>query len=436
METTILPAPTTRPWQRPLLAFLDTVLLLTIVLMVCAWFFNPVVVDLGIFDFSASWGAKTYLPPIALLAARIALVRAIRHAAPAYRGLGDRAIYKKTCLAILSPFVALLLLEGVAGLLGVKALPSAPIVVTGGEAEDTTVENNRILRDPELLFAFNPGIDWGGYRINSLGHRTREFTREKPPGTMRLIAMGDSCTAQGLPPYSDRLHDLLQQDPPTSQPWESYNTGVFGYSLLQGHRQFQKHVRHYQPDIVTIYFGWNDHWLYDKPDDQRLAIRMNPAAAASIAALREKKFFALLAGLAKPPEPQQSAEDGKTFRVPQPRYAETLKMLIADIRAVGAQPLVITAPRRDLDESLVRAGYGRSTDEAETAHDEYVELTRQVARETGAEVLDLAAIFAPAEFDRYFTNDGIHFTEEGLQRIAEILHAKLKAMAAAGRLGG
>lgn len=51
--------------------------------------------------------------------------------------------------------------------------------------------------------------------------------------------MGDSCTAQGRPPYSDILHELLQRAPPTPETWEALNTGVYGYSSMQGLRQYQ-----------------------------------------------------------------------------------------------------------------------------------------------------------------------------------------------------
>ncbi|MCX7010066.1 MAG: SGNH/GDSL hydrolase family protein, partial [Kiritimatiellaeota bacterium] len=150
-----------------------------------------------------------------------------------------------------------------------------------------------------------------------------------------------------------------------------------------------------------------------------MAVRMNRVAAKTLEALHKKRFYALLDKLARRLAASRPAADHKTFRVPPDRYARTLKELIEAIRETGAIPLVITAPRRAMHETLVRTGHARNPREAEQAHDRYVKITRSVARETGAELLDLAALFAGAECDALFSKDGIHFTEQGLQCIAE-----------------
>lgn len=419
-------------WRKAILIGLDIALLTSLPILVASWFYNPVKLDWGPLYFSARWGARPILAPVLLLAARLAWRRHLRRRSANARGPADSPLYKKTCLALLIPFIVLLAIEFAARLAGVKTSTYAPIVITGEERLDTSTDAaNRIVKDPELLFAFNPGIKWDGYRINSHGFRTWEFSAEKPDGTIRLIALGDSCTAQGHPPYSDRLNTLLQQSPPSDKKWEAFNMGVYGYSLMQGYRQFLKYGKKFRPDIVTIYFGWNDHWLYDKPDDLRMAVRMNRVAAKTLEALHKKRFYAWLVSLAR--RPAVSA-DNKTFRVPPDRYALTLEELIEVIRAIGATPLVITAPRRSMHETLVRTGFARSTREAEQMHDRYVDITRSVTRETGTELLDLATLFAGSEYDALFSKDGIHFTEEGLQGIAETIHKKLREMAAEGKL--
>ena len=82
-----------------------------------------------------------------------------------------------------------------------------------------------------------------------------------------------------------------------------------------------------------------------------------------------------------------------------------------------------------------------SVAKAEQIHDRYVELTRAETRQHGAVLLDLAALFAGPECDRYFAPDGIHFDlypkehvvsqpvppeyQPGLTRIADELHRTL-----------
>lgn len=409
-----------------LLNALDAALLLALLLMPVIWFYDSLAFTRGPLHFSASWGFKPLLLSGLLLAARLVWRQLLRRKSPGIRGLADSGFYHNLCLALLPTFFLLLALEGTAKLAGIDPVDSAPIVIVGEEQTDTHIEDNKIVKDPELLWAFKPGYKWDNYRVNRHGFRTREFSAEKPAGTRRLIALGDSCTAQGRPPYSDHLHELLQREPPTAQPWEAFNMGVYGYSVMQGYRQFLKHGRGFTPDVVTIYYGWNDHWLNDKPDHQRLAVRMNRFSAATIEALRNKRLYGGLTRLIRrpasaPPSGQRAA------RVPLDLYVSTLSALIGEIRETGALPIVLTAPRRRVPPG------GNHPVNADEIHDQYVEATRQVARDTGAELLDLAALLAAAEHDPLFSKDGVHFTQDGLEKIAEILHGRLKEMADAGR---
>ena len=326
-------------------------------------------------------------------------------------------------------------LEGLLALLGVEKAPAVPIVIRGEESQDTKFKegDDKVIVDPELLWRFAPHAMWGGVRINEHGYRTRAFALDKVPGTRRVVALGDSCTAQGEPPYSDRLHAMLQKRPPSAEPWEAFNLGVFGYSIEQGYRQFQKVGPALKPDVVTIYFGWNDHWLFDKPDRLRLATRLSPAQARLARAIQSTRLFGLLARRIKR-NPAASPASGRGFRVPPDHYTETLSNLVTAIRAAGAQPLIITGARRELTDALVRSGHAEHEDAAEQAHDQYLELTRTVAQQLEVPVLDLARDFAGPEFDAYFSKDGIHFERDGLQAIAERLNTKLKEMAEAGQL--
>ena len=344
-------------------------------------------------------------------------------------------VFIKLIFALLVTVGFFAALEGVLALLGVEKEPAVPIVIRGEEDQDTKPKagDEKVTLDPELLWRFTPNAKWGSVRINEHGYRTRSFTAIKDPGTRRLIALGDSCTAQGEPPYSDRLHDLLQQQAPTEERWEAFNMGVFGYSIEQGYRQFINQGRNLQPDVVTIYFGWNDHWLHDKPDRLRLATRMSPGQARVARFIQNRRLFGMLARRIKAQAPSPEAK-GRGFRVPPEHYTETLSNLVVSIRSVGAQPLIITAARRELTPALVKTGHAEDLDVAEQAHDRYVELTRQVAESLQVPVLDLARDFSGPESDTYFSKDGIHFEKQGLQTIAERIQARLSELAEKGQL--
>lgn len=412
--------PTSVPSRRSaLLAVLDIALFAAVLAIPLAWFFDPLQGSWG----RVSWGLKPVLIPVILL-----IVRQLVRRASGRRGLAEAGLYRKLCFAVLSTFVSLWLVEAVLTKAGVTVSTASPIVITGEEAEDTLVRSDNVITDPELLWRFSPDRDWDGYRVNRHGYRTRDFEVTKPDGLQRVIALGDSCTAQGRPPYSDVLHELLQKSPPTTGPWEAFNMGVYGYSSMQGLRQFQKYGAAFKPDYVSLYYGWNDHWLYKIPDHLRMAVRMHPLKAAVTDALRRKRIYTFISGLARPQGIGENVH-GHDFRVPPDMYRATLAEFIRHIRQAGAQPILITAPRRGLTASVVGSGHARSIEEVEVAHDEYVAITRDVALAEKVALLDLAAQFADPAYDRMFMRDGIHLKQDGLEAIAAALHAKLTELA-------
>ena len=117
----------------------------------------------------------------------------------------------------------------------------------------------------------------------------------------------------------------------------------------------------------------------------------------------------------------------KVIRVPLETYRRGLGELIGAIQDDGAVPVVITAPRAaTITRRLVHAGHTSSVEEALRLHDTYTETTRQVAMASGAPVIDLAVLFDRPEL---FSDDGIHYTQEGIQHIAGLIYRELVARA-------
>jgi len=95
--------------------------------------------------------------------------------------------------------------------------------------------------------------------INSKGFRGKEFNKEKPAGTTRIIVMGDSVTFGITPescPYPFQLQQLLDRKYPKK--FEVINAGVEGYSSEYVLKRLKYDILQYHPDIVIIYVGWND----------------------------------------------------------------------------------------------------------------------------------------------------------------------------------
>jgi len=321
------------------------------------------------------------------------------------------------------------------------ALP--PIIFEGSNINEGNLAiGKNTVPDAELIYRFPPGINFEGRRINSLGFRDREVDPRKQPGTIRVVCMGDSVTAQGRPGYSQYLHERLTNNPPTPGAWEAFNMGVYGYTSLQGLRLFQKTGRFLTPDIVTLYYGWNDHWLVDEPDCHRMGLEMRPFAGRIFELLRQKRIFRLVVW-ALNPVPYVTVRnhgDARMPRVAPDEYHSTLETFVREIRAADAIPVLITAPSRSLPQRWAEKKHVISVEHGNRTHDEYVEIARQVARESNVELLDLASLFTNQACSGYFAPDGIHFdywvregnmtndppSQPGLMRIAEELDRKVR----------
>lgn len=99
-------------------------------------------------------------------------------------------------------------------------------------------------------------------RTNSLGFRdTREYTLAKPPGTFRILVLGDSVTFGHGALYETSYPFLLEQRLREWRPdvkWEVWNLGVPGYNTAQELAQLHQVGERYAPDLVIVGFFLND----------------------------------------------------------------------------------------------------------------------------------------------------------------------------------
>jgi len=140
--------------------------------------------------------------------------------------------------------------------------------------------------DRELFYRLAPGLDlpltditappplrertrWI-FHTNSVGFNSREATHTKPPGTLRIVTLGDSSTfgwgVDTEETYPYQLERLLRERHPDRR-IEVVNLGVCGYSSLQGLILLRREGLRYSPDIVILSYGSNDYSLVPEPFD-------------------------------------------------------------------------------------------------------------------------------------------------------------------------
>jgi lysophospholipase L1-like esterase len=264
--------------------------------------------------------------------------------------------------------------------------------------------------DPVSLrdaFAPDPDLVWvtQDYRA-----RLRAARRAHPA----IVFMGDSCTQFGT--YPARTLAALQA---ARAPLASAAAlGVAGWSSEQGLEQLRRDVIPLHPRVVTIYYGWNDHWIaMGLTDPEIMRARWLRAAAAHLrlAQLWLKLRVTLAAHRTPPPN-----------RVPPDSYESNVREMAREARAAQITPIFVTAPSNHVaghEPEYLAKRHVRALSELVPLHQAYVRATRTAAAAAGARVCDAAAAFAalPEPHDRYFQRDGIHLTSAGDEALAQIL---------------
>jgi lysophospholipase L1-like esterase len=286
--------------------------------------------------------------------------------------------------------------------------------------EDGIVHEGRPLQlrlfepDPEVLWRPIAGTPF----TNAEGFRgKRDVRRERSPRTLRILYLGDSCTFLGEPVYPELVERALSERFP-ERTLETLNASAPGYSSLQGLRLLAR-LAAWRPDVVTVYFGWNDHWPAQGglTDREQLALGRGPRILAVLRA-------AWAAGRSEPRP-----------RVPIEEFEENLAAILAAVRALGALPVLLTAPSGFERGAVPERAYAffaqcYGMDRAAVAaipevHEAYAEVVRRVARRDGAVLLDAAADFQSAPGAALFRDDLIHLRAPGHERLAALASAAI-----------
>ncbi len=413
-------------WAAILLIALDVAVLVAFALIPVVWLLHGVRGEWHGLHFRVTWGLRPIVAPVILLTVRWALATLFRKRGMPVRGWMETLTFKRVLLMVGSITILLLGSEKLLTMIGFHA--ELPPIVFLGKTASGGIERSDTIPDPMLLFRFKPGTTFAGRRINELGFREREAQAQKRPGAIRVICMGDSTTAQGRPGYSQYLDDMLTNRPPTPQSWEAFNMGTHGYTSMQGLVLFETQAQRLHPDIVIVSYGWNDQWLSHLTDRQQMGLEMRPWAGRMFDALRDFRFFQCmiwslnpLFHLARVDQDMHARSktqaialhadpfEGYTFRVSPAEYRLVLHQFIHDVRDAGAIPVLMTEAMRRLPQEWADGRQYRSIEEGMELHEKYMDIMRDVARTHGCALLDLDAILAGKECDRYFAPDGVHY---------------------------
>ncbi len=272
-------------------------------------------------------------------------------------------------------------------------------------------------RDPVLFWKPRPGV----LEHNSMGCIGPEFSPDPKPGVYRIVCLGDSCTHFGPDPYASILQSLLDQE--AAGRFEVINAGVIGYTSYQGLQLLKSRVVQWKPNLVTVYFGWNDHWLaMDNSDkDQKQSSPSLVSLRNALDKFRSVQLMSFARTVFAPPK-------RPGFRVEPSDYESNLMAMHKLSVEIGADLWYLTAPQAldlGIPPYLVTSGEVDDVGSLISLHEQYNSRVRNVAEQTKSVLVDLESELNRGDKASLFDDDHIHLSATGRQLVAAQLLANL-----------
>jgi hypothetical protein len=351
----------------------------------------------------------------------------------------------------------------------------------GKEAQESRLYNEY---DPLLGWRKKPGARVTYRRreytvevvVNSLGLRDPERGYQAPPGTLRVLTLGDSFLEGYTVPLEQTVTQVLERELAAARcPAQVINGGTQAYSTDQEYLFYRSEGVKYAPQVVALFFYYNDvvyndrqeyfqtpkpifemgggalrlHRYPVKPWEPAQAASDVPAVeqpeggSASLEWLRDRLWYGApraynaLARLGLWPA-MQKVPIRLELRVYERRkepliedaWAKTqaiLRGLAGEVKDHGAQLLVVGIPSRfevdDRSWNLTRALYG--VDEGVWDRGQVMARLREITSREQIAFLDLTGPLRASKEPAYFTYDG-HWTAQGHQTAALALLEALR----------
>ena len=309
--------------------------------------------------------------------------------------------------------------------------------------------------DPILGTRMRSDLSPGGERLDRAGFRTREL-RAKAAGTYRVLALGDSCTLGMV--ALDRFTWIAEPYPQGlerraaarsgARHVEVLNAGQAGYTSYHGVMLLRGKLRGLTPDLITVRYGWNDH--FSLVDDDGVVLRESPSAL--VRWVEDLLLPTALYGVARRIPLEVAARLGSPPRhqlpqrwvpaIPLDLYAHNLERIVALGREQGSEVWLLTSPHA----FVVEENRGRYAEVPATVsgrlllsfnglpsferlieiHESYNAKTREVGAALGVPVVDMEAHYRERAHARLFElSDVVHPTQEGHDLEAEVLLKRL-----------
>lgn len=239
-----------------------------------------------------------------------------------------------------------------------------------------------------------------------------------------ILFMGDSCTEFSR--WPQLFVEKAKMDNP-NQSFFGQVLAVGGWTSYQGKQQLQRDIIPLQPKAVTIFFGWNDHWMGFGLEDKEIhQVLQSPLYQFSQFRLIQALLKVQLGNKIK----AQNQNNKTIVRVPISDFRTNLVEMVTQSQKAGIVPILLTAPSSHTEGKeppYLSERFLADLSQLVPLHQSYVSVVREVANEYDAPLCDLAEKFDNIpNREEYFKFDGIHFNEQGDIQIAALLYECLQ----------
>lgn len=349
---------------------------------------------------------------IALMVSSWALMLAIAGAIRAWRSNRRLMVFQSIMLGLNIIFLVLLDI-----LVGVYVLP------------ERSHDNVSVVHEPVLGWKLRPNLSIKRGEegrapitetINSLGFRSREWTVEKPPDTLRIIVLGDSHTEAYEVNDGETWHKLLERELGKKRAVEIIPFGVGGWSTDQQLLAYLYYARQFDPDLVILQMTANDiafnvleeYWRGKKPWFERhgevLVLQGVPTpnfrntGLFSNDLLSKSSLLLWVEAILR----QQNIERAVMLEADMDEAWRVTELLIRDLK------------------SMVESDGARLITLMANAHHEYEAQIKGMLKRQGVPYLETRDAYSD-EFDSYW--QGGHWNQKGQRAVANRLLPQLEA---------
>ena len=239
--------------------------------------------------------------------------------------------------------------------------------------------------------------------------------------------------------YPGLLHTRLNAEG-NGKKYEVINAGVEGYHSGFALARLKEDVLQYQPDLVTIYVGWND-FMKINPENRgdvgRYAWLGRLMEQSYLVKAYKKVLFSYVRPMVVKPNVVNTPEDLHAYDAFESKeFRNNLREMIRILKAKNIKVLIFTRPtvvhegmsyEEIKRQNVVFPWYGSaySVNKLLSLHRAYNRTIRNVAQEEGVPLLDLEVEFEKHDKNGLFW-DTMHPSEKGHQLIADLLFHRLQ----------